>query len=193
MQTQNIAPKEIGLSVLHPFFPTFDKVMLEALEETNRAMSSVSVAVNKRSRCSLLHNIAYEKIKQELAGHPDIRIIEKYESIQIVFSKKLVGRIKKLNKDNFSSNIPTNRNNSIIGQQLSFFPDEELTYIDLGYKIDPTWTEYDNLVVVCRLNNNIKWFISYRNNTLITTQVEETEPTLIQETEQLIIKKQNAK
>jgi hypothetical protein len=190
MQTSNIAPVELGMDILKPFFPTFDRVMLEALEETNRAMGTISVPVNKRSRCSLLHNIAYEKIKQALSGHPDIRIIEKYESIQIIFSKKLIGRIKKLNKNNFSANNPTNRNNNIISQQLSLFPDSELTHIDLGYKIDPTWVQYDNLVVVCRLNDSIKWFISYRNNDIITTQAEETEPILIQETDQVIIKKQ---
>jgi len=141
----------------------------------------------------LLHSIAIEKAEIYLKDAPGVYLKKKYSSLQIVFENRLVGRFKKVDKNNMSRNAKSNRNDSILAQQPTLFSGisnemPRITYIDLGYKIDSIWSEFERLVVVCRLNDQILWKIDFTdieesvipmNNTSVTETLNIIEETTI--------------
>jgi len=142
-----------------------------------------------------LHSIAIEKAKRYFKDTPDIIIKSKYQSIQIVFNQQLVGRVKKINKDKLSQNATTKRNKNILSHQLSLFPDlPQLTFIDFGYEILQTWSDYDRLMVVCRFNNKIEWHIDYKETaTIRIMETKQLEVPQVKEEKQIQIKKGKGK
>ena len=165
----NLLQRQDAYNILEHHLAGLKNIFSESLEELNRALNQITVPVNKRGKTSTLHSICVSKIKLHYEGNPDIIIKEKYESIQIVFDKKIVGRVKKIDNKNLSKNATSKRNNNILSQQLSIFPEADLTFVDFGYIIDPTWTDYDNLIVVCRINDTIAWQIPFKTTESIRT------------------------
>lgn len=182
-----------AVTVLNPYMNAINTIMVDSLTELNKALGSINETVNNRAKACLLHSIAIEKAKRVLMSLPGIKIFEKYQSIQIVFDQQLIGRIKKVDSNNLSKNINTRRNQQIIYQQLSLFDMPEMTCIDIAYNIDPTWSIYEKLLVVCRVGKQIYWDLP------ISAQIEETttlktEPVVPQpKEEQIKIKKLGGK
>lgn len=185
-----ILSQQEASKVLEPHLPTIRKCMLEALDDLNKAMSVISESLNNRAKCSTLHSIATEKAKRYFKDTPGIIVKSKYQSIQIVFNQLLVGRIKKVNSDKMSQNAKTIRNTNILTHQLSLFPDiPQLTFIDLGYNVIPTWSEFDKLLVVCRFNDKIEWHIDYKETAIVKSITSVEIQTPKPKEEQIKIKK----
>jgi hypothetical protein len=187
---KTILTQQEAAKILEPYLSTIRKIMLESLEELNKAMAVITESLNNRAKCATLHSIAIEKAKRYFKGMRGIIIKSKYQSIQIVFDQQLVGRIKKVNDDKLSRNANTERNRNILNHQLSLFPDiPSLTFIDLAYKIIETWSDYDRLLVVCRFNDKVEWDIDYKETAITKTiETKEIEIPKIKE-EQIKIKK----
>ncbi len=169
----NLLEKHDANSILGPHLPVIEKIMIESLDSLNDSMLAAKVPINNRGKSSWLHSIISSKIEQYFKENCEIKLIQSYESIQLVFEKKLVGRVKKLNKNNLSRNAPSIRNSNILTHQLSIFPNTNLTFIDLGYRVNETWTAYDTLIVVCRINTSIVWVIPFKTQEfIITTGIE---------------------
>ena len=139
--------KEEASNVLQPYLKIINESLLDALKQLNNALAVIDVNVNNRAKTSTLHSIAVEKLKSAFHDIDGLVLIQKYQSLQIVFAGKLAGRIKKLNKNNLTANSNTFRNALIESQQLKLFDLPPITFVDLGYKIDPTWTSYEQLLV----------------------------------------------
>ncbi len=156
--------------ILRPHFPILSKIMTESLEDLNKALSMLTENANNRAKSALLHSIAIEKAKKYFDGIKEVSIKCKYQSIQIVFENKIVGRIKKINKDNLSANAKTKRNDAILSHQTSLFDGMVLSqisptvFVDLGYNINETGEEYNKLNVVCRNNREVEWYFSFKQD-----------------------------
>jgi len=174
---RELIPKEAASDLLQPYLPIMNQVMVASLNTLNNGLNAMDVSVNNRSKATTFHSIAVEKTKKAFEEQSKISLLPKYQSIQIIFNGQMVGRIKKLNKKNFTSNASSSRNDMIVGQQLKLFKLPEITYIDLGYTIDPTWTSFEKLIVICRLNDEIKWELPFDDNSLEITL--KTEPITI--------------
>ncbi|MBL0308798.1 MAG: hypothetical protein IPP77_03690 [Bacteroidetes bacterium] len=189
-----LVPKEQAREILMPHASALAMIMNESLVELNLAMNATNERWNNRAKCSTLHSLAIEKAKRHFVEQGGVLLKMKYQSLQIVFNNSLVGRIKKVNHNNLSSNAKTYRNTDILTHQLVLFSDEtSLTFIDLGYKVDATWTYYERLVIVCRTNDSIEWTINIDNNndatgTITTLPLEPIVP-LVREEKQIKIKK----
>ena len=180
--------------ILKPYLPTLNNIMQESLATLNKGMTAIGEPLNMRAKCSLLHSIATEKVKRAFNDDSSIIIKQRYQSIQIVFSQKVVGRIKKVNSDNLASNIKTSRNDYILShssQQMSLFPDlPPMTFLDIAYKIDSTFIEYDRLVIVCRVKDKVQWNIDYTNtSTVVNMNESEIQTISVKEESQIKIKK----
>lgn len=143
--------------ILEPYLEIIQNIYLESLADLNTVLIATTQTFNKRNRSGIIHNFAINLTKKYLGEDPNITLIEKYSSIQIVFNNAtpLVARYKKINKRKLSSNVSTIRSNSI-NNQISLFP-MDVTYIDFGYRMNDTNTEFETLKVVCRVGNNIVW------------------------------------
>ena len=122
-------------------------------------------------------------------------IRQKYQSLQIIFGGQLVGRIKKVNKHDLCCNAKTQRNQLILAQHNTLFGDladfPSITYIDITYRIDSAWTEFEKLTIVCRLFDDVKWRLSYKDVAGVVTSIEptQTEVVDVKEEIQITIKK----
>jgi hypothetical protein len=182
--------KPKAFEVLNPYLPVVNQFMVDSLNSLNTGLNAIDVPLNNRAKANLFHSIAIEKAKIAFKDKPDIKLIYKYQSIQIVFDSLMVGRIKKLNKKNLTSNSKTGRNSAIIAQQLPLFELPEITYIDLGYSNDPIWSSFDKLIVICRLNDDIKWELPFDEDSIqVTLRTEPVSPKPIETETQITIKR----
>ncbi len=174
-----VIEKDAASSLLQPYLPLFNSIMVDSLNQLNNALNAIDVNINNRAKTATLHSIAVEKTKRSLNESDGLRIFQKYKSIQIVVEGRIVGRIKKLKRNNLTSNSKTFRNSLIESQQLRLFNLPEMTFVDLGYHIDPTWTSYEKLLVICRVNDEIKWELPFDDDAFditLTTQPIEVKP-----------------
>jgi len=193
--TSKLSTQEQAHSILQPHLPTLKTIMIESLEALNRSISASGESPNNRAKCSWFHSIAIEKAKKAFRGCKDIVIKTNYQSLQIVFAGQLVGRIKKVNKDDLTSNAKTHRNQLIVSQQCKLFPDlPSITFIDIAWRTDLTWSEFEKLVIVCRQYDDIKWRIPYKEveNIITSIQPTQTEILTVKEEKQIKVKKNNA-
>lgn len=188
---KELIPKSKASEVLTPYLPVVNYLMIDSLNSLNIGLNAIDVPLNNRAKANLFHSIAIEKAKKVFEGKENVKLILKYQSIQIVFDSLMVARIKKLNKKNLTSNSKTGRNSAIIAQQLPLFKLPEITYIDLGYSNDPIWSSFDKLIVVCRLNDDIKWELPFDENSLEITLRTEPVEVKVKEVETQITLKRN--
>lgn len=188
---KNLIQEDKATEILSSYLPIIKSIMVDSLNTLNNGLDAMGMSINNRAKTSTLHSIAVSKIKTALSSNPDIDILEKYQSIQIVFKKQIVGRIKKVNKKNMSSNSKTNRNNLIQSQQLSLFSLPEITYVDFGYDIDPAWMDFEKLIVVCRVNENEMWNIPFNDANMDVTIKSQPISITPKEETQIKIKKLN--
>lgn len=152
--------------ILTPYLGKVERIYNESLENLNAFLESVGQDINKRNRSGLLHNFAVNGAKKYLGEDAEVVLSEKYSTLQIRFKgdKPIIARFKKVNKKKLSNNVSTFRSNSI-SMQGSLFPHfESPTYLDFGYRMNATNTEYDALMVVCRNGKDVLWSFELGNS-----------------------------
>jgi hypothetical protein len=159
---QKLHTQSEAFTLLEPYIGDIKMIMNESLADINRAMGTLPFSANTRARTSLLHSVAVERSIRHFADKPGIVLVKKYQTIQIVFNRQLIGRIKQVNKDNKSRNARTGRNDLILSQYNGLFEGMELpkrTNIEFGYMVDSIWSKFERLVIVCRVKDTIEWWI----------------------------------
>ncbi len=94
----------------------------------------------------------------------EIVILEKFESTFFVFSALAALRFKKTDDGLSPQNYPTDRQLNIRGQspeQLEFEGEgfERVTFVDVGYQLDPIWSSVSGVTLCCRRNTTLLWTI----------------------------------
>lgn len=135
-----------------------------ALTGLNKVMDTCGYSLNARSKPTLLHDFVMSEAKNHFEGLENVTITEKYNSMMVIIKKgsgSLAGRFKKLNKKGQTSNVQTKRNENIASNQLEleFEGMQRPTHIDIGYSPNETWTDFDAVKILCRVNNNPLWHI----------------------------------
>lgn len=186
----NILTEPDAREILEPHLFKLKSVMYESLLTLNKCLTASGEQINNRALCSWLHSIAIEKAKKVFADVPNIIIRAKYQSILIVFDGKVVGRIKRINKKDLSTNAKTFRNQSIVSHRMTLFGLEPaLTFVDIGYRNDATWTEFERLNIVCRLYDEVLWRIPYNDLNIVANNAPAQNQINFKEEEQITIKK----
>jgi len=179
--------------LLEPYLLQFQQCYDEALQQLNQIILTYPHLNHARTRATMMHNLVVSLIKERLSNDAAVHIITKYESITVVIGNSVYGRFKKINRRGISSNIRTRRNEAILQQQLEipFANVPAAANVDIGYVIDPMWTEFDDLRVVCRRGGNVLWEFSFvevaqpRTNTVPIAEVP------VPQKPRFIIKKNN--
>jgi hypothetical protein len=190
------------IDMIQPHFEALESMYNNSMVWVNSIMDTHPTGYFGRTKATLLHNRVANLADEYFRDMPDIDSDKKYESIQIIFEKKVSVKFKKINKKSkLSSNIPTNRIVGMLSQQYSLFPEEniKLEYVEAGYIVNQTWTDIEKIILLFRMNNNIIWSyeisgsgnIGLDTNPITTNPVDPT-PTPTTESEtQIKIKKQS--
>ncbi len=151
-------PDDAPRKFLEPHSTALKEIFYAALQEMNNSLSVLTVKPNKRLRPTMFHNIVTEKAKAYFREMKDVRIVEKYDSPIFSFGEELMVRFKKLSKEKLlSSNLPTHRNNALLGMQGTLFPEyHKKSLIEIGYVIDTIWDDFEMLIVVGRRENEVR-------------------------------------
>jgi hypothetical protein len=166
---------------LKPLLPVFKEIYDTSLFKMG-VFLSLGESLTDRTKATLFHNIIMNAAKVYFPGN-NVKVVEKYQSMYIVINNVFCGRFKKLNAKGLPSNINTTRNNAIISQQLKLFgEDAEIKHIDIGYKINSSWTEFEALQVICRNNKQVAFTLpfnidvpKYNSDVTIKESVKEIE------------------
>lgn len=155
-QGQEIITKELQQLLI--------EIYAKSLRDLNAVMDSCQQTLNSRSKPTLLHNFLINEAKIYFADMENVSITEKYNSIIVVITKNkesVAGRFKKLNKKGLTSNAVTKRNQNILSQQyeMAFEDMPRPTFVDIGYSINETWTNFESVKILCKVNNNPLWEI----------------------------------
>jgi hypothetical protein len=158
---KNVTLLENAETHLTPILPTFKKIYDLSLSKMNYILSLSDETFSKRTKATMFHNIIMNKAK-EILPETNIKVVEKYESLVLTIGNTFIARFKKLNDSGFPSNIKTKRNTNIICQQYSLFQDiQNSTFVDIGYQINSTWTEFTSLRILCRNKNEINFILPF--------------------------------
>lgn len=156
-----------------PYLMQFKECYQSAIEKYFIALNSYKGLWTKRAKAIIFQNIIINEIKTSFNGMENIYIAEKYESISLVINSYVSARFKKFNEKGLPSNHTSKRNNAIISQQLELgykdYP--PFAFIDVGYTLDITGSQFDLLKVICRKNNDIIWDLYFHD---IDNQAEDT-------------------
>jgi hypothetical protein len=183
----NLISQQNAEQILNQYMPILNNIFTTSLEDFTTILNAYNLPLTKRSKAVLFHNLIMNRAKENFTENEDLKIIEKYETLSIVFEDKISIRFKKLNLNFMPSNIRTKRNDKVITQQLSFdFPNftQFITSLDMGYIINSTYSEYDNKIAVCRLNKEIIWKFEISS----VAQSDESNVTLFNEPENIRVK-----
>jgi len=176
-------------SILRKHFQTIYGVMNESIQSLNVILGASDESLSKSVKAQTFHNLAIEKANKAFKGTQGVNVVKKYNSIMIVFDQKLVARVKKINGKDLSSNNSTKRSNKVSDHTLKLLNLPDLTFIDLGYNTDETWTEFERLKVVCRIKNDIQWRIPFNENDLEITLKTDTINLDIKPEKQIVVKR----
>ena len=162
--------------VIKPYLSKFKACYSQAIEKYNAVLNNFADPMYNRTKAINFQNIIVNLIKAAFAENDNVVIKEKYESITVVIDSHVCARFKKLNAKGFPSNAKTSRNDAIVAQQmtLGFSDYPPIARVDVGYKLDPTGTDYELLKVVCRKNKKVIWDLYFHdiNEAHGTTGVE---------------------
>lgn len=159
---KKLISKEDAYEILKGHLQTINSTMSEALDSLNITLLASDETLSKSVKAQMFHGVCTTKIKKAFSKIECVQIIEKYNSLSLIFNQQVVARVKKINKNDLSSGNTTKRSNQIADQTYKLFPEiKDFTFVDLGYNVDLTWTEFEKLTVVCRLKKDIQWRIPF--------------------------------
>lgn len=150
---------------IKPFLSIFKGCYERAIKQYHVILNAYKKPFYNRTKAINFQNIIVNEIKEAFEGMEGVHIIEKYESISLVINNHISARFKKFNAKGFPSNHQSNRNDAIISQQLTlgFVDYPPIAWVDVGYAMDATGTQYDLLKVICRKKDNILWDLYFHD------------------------------
>ncbi len=136
----------------------------EWLEIPNRARFS------SRSRASMVFDFIRRRTIAEFDDEPDIRIIDKGQTVQFLFSDKVLVRFKKANDAGLGSNIETQAVLEFVDLQLTI-PDllPDIHRVEVCYHLDSLGMQMEEIMVTARNRNHKLW--SYPLERLVSGEV----------------------
>lgn len=158
-----IASEEAAKEIIDPHFAKIKGCFERTFEKYTKFLAAFPETYYKRTVSILLQNWIVNEIKAQFSNMPGVEIMEKHESIQLVFESTLYARFKKLSIDGFPSNHKSTRNDRILGQlELDFGAQfERPTHINIGYVINEIWRNFAELKVTCIRNKQMIWDIPF--------------------------------
>jgi hypothetical protein len=185
---------------IKPYLAIFKGCYERSIEQYHMLLNAYRKPFYNRTKAINFQNIIVNEIKEAFEEMGGVFIVEKYESISLVINNHISARFKKFNAKGLPSNHQSGRNDSIIAQQLTlgFLDYPPIAWIDVGYSLDATGTQYDFLKIICRRNQEIIWDLYFTDagdmdNTAPTPIVNPTQPDIDIDTSRVTIKEDTEK
>lgn len=171
--------------ILKPHYSVLTDSVNEGMEDFNAFIKYENekryIPFNRRTKATLLNDYITNRVIINCNNKDGIKILSTGNNgfPVVIFNNNLVARVKKLNNELAPANIPTLITQAYNKQySIEYFP-ENPTLVYFGYRVNSTISDIDGIYVVCRIDQQIQWYIDLTNEFKV-------EQTTIAETELLI-------
>lgn len=110
-----------------------------------------------RTRANLVWHFIADEACHSLSNIPDMLIRRTPHTVWFHYKGKVLFRFKKLDRDGFSKNFPTQQALAWHDPQAELLTDQAGHRLDIGYTLDPTESEIDDVRVICRNGGALEW------------------------------------
>jgi hypothetical protein len=140
--------------IIEPYHDAVWGVLAWAVREFNRIPEELRLPLLtlKRSLYTSIHAYAMVAVRRDLTGS-GIQLRWDYETVELYFGSNVVARLKKMDDEGFTSNVPTARVEAFHGGgNYELFAEMWAAplRVDIGYQLNPTATALARVSVVRR-------------------------------------------
>jgi hypothetical protein len=107
---------------------------------------------------------SFSRLQRSIDGVKGVEIDDDYDGLLVIVEQKAVLRFKKVDGSRAPSNILTERQGRIAGQQLEFDDIARPTVVNVGYQPNALFTELKSVSLGCRLGDSELWEIPLVND-----------------------------
>ena len=159
--------------ILEPSVALCVDTLLDYLAEVNDAdVYRIRAPMGPRSFCSTLTDYFYSKMEQSSQHGVSFERRSNKGQHYIVFSDRVAVRVKQVDRQYLSKNLPTSHSR-LWNQQLAAPGMEPLPKLELGYHLDPLMNSYIGLHLLQRIGNSVDWRIQIYGIPTDTFEIQE--------------------
>ena len=161
---KHLLSKQQAEIILEPYFLKIQEAIESGFNDHLATINfhhsnGVYVTFNKTEKANHIHALIRARLKVAFKDCPEVKIGYINRVFGILINNSLFIRFKKINKDRSTSNISTKQTNNYKNQiEIPGIP-ADTTLLYAGYTPDATWTCLQNIYILCRLGDNIRWEI----------------------------------
>ena len=128
--------------ILERFLPMCVNILLDYMAEVNSAnVAAIRTPMGRRSFCSTLSDYFYSRMEQALEHGSRFVCREEKGQRYVVFEDRVIVRVKHVDKQYLSWNLPTPHSEAW-NSQLAVPGMEPLPKLEMGYHLDPLMNSY---------------------------------------------------
>lgn len=144
------------------YFPRIAEVIQQAFQDyldSLKGINALGIKTNLKARtsASLIHDYIQIRAREKFANESTIKVDEFNGMFGLLISKRLFVRFKKLTPEMKTSNVSTDQVDLFNKQQLEIRGTDQVTMLTAGYVPDATWTNIQNVFLMCKINDELVW------------------------------------
>lgn len=137
-----------ALQIVEPHFPTLQGVILGAWEDYKNYDPAHRRVHGTTCRANVVHDHMKHRARAAFGETPNAAVVEIQRLFLIVLEQKIAIRLKLLNIEKNSSNIPTAQNKAFLAQE-ELVGVEPCCHLEAGYILDSLGTDITEIWLTC--------------------------------------------
>lgn len=148
-------------SVIGQYEPTVCRMFERSWRAVN-AIPGRAMFDFKRTVAVLMHQFMMNEVRREFGSSRTVRFLDKHETIRLLIDRKLVVRLKKMDKRGYARAIHTQATLALTNEVPLALPFSEndlphVYVVDAGYVLNDLETAIDSILVVGRHGESVIW------------------------------------
>ncbi len=159
--------------IIMPYLEILQDGVLAGFEEYNDQYRVQRHKLSSHARAIIIHDHIVNYLKVSLSGFEGVRCF-KHQGLELIsIEGRVFIRVKKMNKNMQTCNIPTNQS-TYFSSQLSFNGfQQEITNINLGFIPNDVWTNPMRILITCpNGNTSNSWYFDITRKTSNTIDLD---------------------
>lgn len=148
-------------SVIGQYEPTVCRMF----ERSWRAMNAIPGRATfdfKRTVAVLMHQLMMNEVRREFGASRAVRFLDGHETIRLLVDRRLIVRLKKMDKRGYARAIPTQATMALTNEVPLALPFSEndmphVYAVDVGYVLNDLETAIDSILVAGRHGESVIW------------------------------------
>lgn len=146
--------------LLTPFFDRLARCVTSAVAHYNGLPAEERLWHKRRTRANIINDWMVRYAREVFADDANVRFIERHSHTRLVLADRFEVRLKKLDHNLRSHNVPTQQVMAFLYQLQPLLPGfEPMTNIIVGYRWNMLQTEITGVYIVCPQGSQNEWVL----------------------------------